>query len=426
LDTDDSQTLTKKTVLSDAKTVHDADAGSTLSYDCLNKEEETVGLLSTENATRNSAILPPESGGKPIDFVGVPRARYAELDILGAGGMGEVFLARDEDIGREVAVKKLHQKSTASVNRFIREIRSLGSLEHPGIVPIHDVGMDEDGRLFFVMKRLDGETLAQVIDGLKRGLPGVTERMTYHERYRICQAILSVMSFAHAQGFLHRDLKPDNIMIGHHGEVVIVDWGLATKVGDEQSAQLDVGGEVLTTRAETASTPFVTQDGTIIGTPQYMSPEQAAGETKVMDHRSDLYSLATIFYELFTLKHPLDLEGKAVIPLLMAVVEAPPTLAYMHEEPVHGRIPSELAYFLDKGLKKDPAHRYQSAEEMSEEMQMVQSGNFCVVCPSTLVRRSLYAGLEKTSRSPLLMVPLLYGITGFSLFTMVYFFVAVL
>jgi serine/threonine protein kinase len=425
LGTDDSRTSVKNGEGTGTKTVQDADGVPTLLDDYLNKEEETVDLLSTETATRNSAILPPETGGKPVDFVGVPRARYAELDILGAGGMGEVFLARDEDIGREVAVKKLHQTSTTSVSRFIREIRSLGSLEHPGIVPIHDVGLDEDGRLFFVMKRLAGETLAQVIDGLKRGLPGVTERMTYHERYRICQAMLSVMGFAHAQGFLHRDLKPDNIMIGHHGEVVIVDWGLATKTGEKDAAELDVGGEVLATVAETA-TPFTTQDGTILGTPQYMSPEQAAGETKVMDHRSDLYSLATIFYELFTLKHPLDLEGKAVIPILMAVVEAPPKLAYMHEEPVHGRIPSELAYFLDRGLKKDPAHRYQSCEEMSEELQKVQSGNFCVVCPSTLVRRSLYAGIEKTSRSPLVMVPLLYGIVGFSLFTMIYFFAAVL
>ncbi len=401
------------------------DAYVTEAYDSLSKNADEVSLISDEIPPRNSAILPPERAGAKIEFSGITRARYAELDILGAGGMGEVFLARDEDIGREVAVKKLHQKSTTSVNRFIREIRSLGSLEHPGIVPIHDVGLDEDGRLFFVMKRLEGETLAQIIDGLKRGLPGVTERMTYHERYRICQAMLSVMGFAHEQGFLHRDLKPDNIMLGDHGEVVIVDWGLATKVGDEKDLELDIGGEILTTLDE-KNAPFATQDGTVIGTPQYMSPEQASGETKLLDHRSDLYSLATIFYELFTLNHPLDLEGKAIIPLLMTVVETAPTMAYMHEDPVHGRIPSELAYFFDKGLKKDPTNRYQSATEMSEELQLVQSGNFCVVCPSTLVRRSLYAGLEQTSRSPLVMIPLVYGLAGFSLFTMVYFFVAVL
>jgi len=406
-------------------TLADHAVQETVDFDSLAASSAMRGLISDEIPSRNSAILPPENSDVDIEFNGSHRARYAELDMLGAGGMGEVFLARDEDIGREVAVKKLHQKTRASVNRFIREIRSLGSLEHPGIVPIHDVGLDEDGRLFFVMKRLEGETLADVIDALKRGVPPVVERMTFHERYRICQAILAVIGFAHEQGFLHRDLKPDNIMLGHHGEVVIVDWGLATKVGDERALELEVGGEVLKTLDEKAA-PFQTQDGSVIGTPHYMSPEQAAGETRLLDQRSDLYSLATIFYELFTLNHPLDLEGKPIIPLLMTVVEQAPTMAYMHEDPVHGRIPSELAYYLDKGLKKAPAERYQSASEMAQELKSVQSGNFCVVCPSTLVRRSLYAGLEQTSRSPLVAVPLVYGFLGFSLFSMIYFFVTVL
>jgi serine/threonine protein kinase len=192
------------------------------------------------------------------DFDGT---RYEILDRVGSGGMGSVYRARDRELDRKVALKVLSLPDPESAARMIREARVIARLEHPGIVPIHDVGRLPDGRVFYAMKLVVGERLDQLV---ARGelLPG---RLRAFER--ICEAV----AFAHARGVIHRDLKPENVMVGPFGEVLVMDWGLA--------------------RAGCAPTEA---HGAVLGTPGYMAPEQARGDVASVGERSDIYSLGAL------------------------------------------------------------------------------------------------------------------------------------
>jgi serine/threonine protein kinase len=193
--------------------------------------------------------------------------RYTILGELGRGGMGTVYAALDTELGREVALKISNVVSNALVERTVAsEARVLASLEHPGIVPVHDAGRLVDGRPFYVMKRVVGRTLTQELRQ-----PG-----NLGERLRVFERICETMAFAHARGILHRDLKPDNVMIGPFGEVMVLDWGVA---------------RVLEPAAGELSAPT-----TVYGTHGFMSPEQASGKT--VDARTDVYALGAILRAL--------------------------------------------------------------------------------------------------------------------------------
>ncbi len=186
--------------------------------------------------------------------------RYELREPIGRGGMGVVYRAFDRELSREVAVKVLHAHAPGAAARLLQEARILGRLEHPGILPIHDVGTLADGRLFYVMKLVRGERLDE---HAARGVP-LSDRLRLFDR--LCDAV----AFAHAQGVIQRDQKPENVMIGAFGEVLVLDWGVAT---------LRAGGLV--------------EPGAVIGTPGYMAPEQAEGSGRV-DERADVYALGAI------------------------------------------------------------------------------------------------------------------------------------
>jgi serine/threonine protein kinase len=212
---------------------------------------------------------------------------YRLLERVAAGGMGIVYKAEDEALGRCVALKVLGPEIAGAESdaRLAREARILAQLEHPGIVPVHDAGTLPDGRMFYVMKYVVGDPLR----AYSRRVTSLSDRLRTF--LRICDA----MAFAHARGFLHRDLKPDNIMVGPFGEVLVMDWGLAKIFCDESPAHLQFSEEQ--SLAESSSvTPAVpiTHNGAILGTPGYMSPEQSRGEMDRIDARSDVYSLGAI------------------------------------------------------------------------------------------------------------------------------------
>ncbi len=267
--------------------------------------------------------------------------RYAVDRQLGRGGMGEVLLAHDVRIGRELAIKLARRRGAepaaagtddsaddAVLQRLVREARIQGQLDHPAVVPVHDLGVRPDGALFFTMKRVRGVTLDQALAGLRRGDADAARRFT---RRRLLTAFLSVchaVEVAHAKGVVHRDLKPANIMLGDHGEVYVLDWGLAKLATDtDDDAAADLASSAVRPALPGDAGASLTVDGTFLGTPGYLPPEQAMGEP--IDHRADVYALGAVLFELLT-HHPLHRRGPAddVIAATLAGADARASLRF--------------------------------------------------------------------------------------------------
>jgi serine/threonine-protein kinase len=333
-------------------------------------------------------VLPTVSqapGGPGVWLAQTERERYQERDLLGAGGMGEVIAVTDHDIGRDVAMKRLRQGvgGDSGLARFVEEVRTVGRLEHPNIVPIHDVGVDSSGRFFFIMKKIDGEPLDAVISRLQAGDPDAHARYGFERRARVILDILDAVDFAHARGIIHRDIKPANVMIGRHGEVVLMDWGLAKEVG-KADIEVTLEGDEHADVAESQRVKL-THRGDLLGTPAYMSPEQARGEVERVDERSDIYALGVVFYELMTLEHYLG-DQPSVISTLRGVSEHTPTFPALVTSPHQRPVPAEFCHVINHAMAKDPAARYASAAAMSAAIQAALDGDFAVECHVTFVK----------------------------------------
>lgn len=230
------------------------------------------------------------------DFEGT---RYRILSKIAEGGMGTVFRAHDSSLDREVAIKVMDDslQDTQFAERMQQEAQVIARLEHPGIVPIHDVGILPDGRMFYAMKLVQGERL-DVFCQTARALP---------ERLRLFQKICEAVAFAHAQNIIHRDLKPANIMVGAFGEVLVMDWGLAKILGEEKASETRMAmpepGAAFQDKTDGGS-GLATQVGAVLGTPDYMAPEQARGENNRLDQRADVYALGAILQFVLTGSHP--------------------------------------------------------------------------------------------------------------------------
>ncbi len=294
-----------------------------------------------------------------------PRAseRYTRGKALGQGGMGTVLLAEDTALARTVAMKVLRLDSDENRLLLAREAGIAGRLEHPNIVPLYDAGVDADGHAFLTMRFVEGETLAAIIRRLVAGDAATHHQYNLPARCRIVLQLLSALELAHARGIIHRDIKPDNVMIGPFGEVFLVDWGIA-------------------------GPPEEAPPSEIVGTPRYMSPEQGAGSAP-LDLRSDLYSLSVLFYELLTLLHPLGELPESTGAKLEALARRTPTPA----EDVRARhqpvVPRALSLLVMKGLERDRAARWASAREMADAIDEFLAGNARVVCPHTAYARGL-------------------------------------
>ena len=277
--------------------------------------------------------------------------RYNLVRYLASGGMGSVWLAEDMVLKRRVALKVLHLAASADdlEVRLLREARILAGLEHPGIVPVHDTGTLEDGRVFYCMKYVEGQTLAQHV--ADKSLP---------YKLRLLERIAEPLDFAHARGFIHRDLKPDNVMIGGFGEVLVMDWGLA-KVG---VTSLEAGETEITTAVRPIENSLcVTGQGSVLGTRGYMSPEQARGDIEV-DHRSDIFSLGAILTFMLTGSVPGELPAAS------------------------GSVPRPLRAICEKAMAADPNARYQSAREMTVDTTHYLNGEPVNAHPEGLLERS--------------------------------------
>ncbi|MFZ5481063.1 MAG: WD40 repeat domain-containing serine/threonine protein kinase [Myxococcota bacterium] len=295
------------------------------------------------------------SGGAPVVVGAEAPGRYARRDEeLGVGGIGRVLVAFDNHLGREIAVKELLGEGSA-VGRFLREARVTAQLEHPNIVPVYELGRRADGTLYYTMKRVRGRTLAEALDDCA----DITARLRLLSHFvDTCQAI----AYAHSRGVVHRDIKPANIMVGEFGETVVLDWGLAKARGQRDLRGGDLAREIQLLR-ETAHAH--TLQGTMMGTPSYMSPEQARGEIDHIDERSDVWSLGAVLFEILTGVAPFN--GRTPLEILAKVVHEPP--------PNADEAPIELAKVAAKALRRDPAERYQSAKELADEIAAWQTGH---------------------------------------------------
>jgi eukaryotic-like serine/threonine-protein kinase len=234
---------------------------------------------------REGAALPDLTG-----------THYRLLEEVARGGMGVVYAAEDERLQRRIALKVLDGTSSQGdlATRLMREARVLAWLEHPGIVPVHDVGTLADGRVFYTMKFVEGQRLDQHLEAVS----------SVPDRLRIFLRICDAVAFAHTRGVLHRDLKPANVMVGPFGEVLVMDWGLAKIVAarvDPDATTQDMPGA---NQAKAPDTSVVTDHGRVMGTPGYMPPEQARGEVELLDQRSDIFSLGALLRFLLTQKLP--------------------------------------------------------------------------------------------------------------------------
>ncbi len=311
--------------------------------------------------------------------------RYKIRGEVARGGQGAVLRVWDEDLRRNLAMKVILGSGNAStgdtpnvdpktLGRFLEEAQVTGQLDHPGIVPVHELGLDSEGQVYFTMKLVKGETFKDVIEKVHRDEDGWTMTRTLGVLLKVCEA----MSYTHDKGVIHRDLKPANIMVGRFGEVYVMDWGLARVLGKEDAKDIRIKPDLLSSKSEvrterrnhasnTPDSPLYTMDGDVVGTPAYMSPEQAQGWVSEMGPPSDVYAVGAILYHLLAGHMPYlppsaNMNAYAIWNL---VQQGPPKSIAQ----IATTAPSELVAICEKAMAREPAERYSDMGGLASDLR---------------------------------------------------------
>ncbi len=318
-------------------------------------------------------------------------ARYTIRGEVGGGGMGKVLRVWDEDLHRNLAMKVVLREGgepkaghTGAVNsrllrRFIEEAQVTGQLDHPGIVAVHELGIDPEGGVYFTMTLVAGRDLEKIFELVRTEQEGWNQTRAVGVLLKVCEA----MAYAHSKRVIHRDIKPANVMVGRFGETYVMDWGLARVLGQKDSknirirASTEPSSRIVQTDIDDARdtgrvSALVTMDGDIVGTPAYMSPEQARGDLEVLGPATDVYSIGAILYHLLTGHSPYlppEKDRDALAVWTLARTHAP--------DPVLERSPDappELVAICDKAMARDPAQRYDGTMEVAEDLRAYLEG----------------------------------------------------
>jgi CRP-like cAMP-binding protein/tRNA A-37 threonylcarbamoyl transferase component Bud32 len=327
---------------------------------------EVTGLGSSSFLTRGTADGSPRdshpSGELAVQIMAQP-GRYHDTGRIGVGGMGEVHKVYDEVLQRQVAMKNLLPhlaSSSATTRRFLQEVLITAQLDHPSIVSVHDVGFHADGSAFFVMKLVRGENLAAQIRS-HHGHPLTSRQL---ERYlRIFLKVCEAVDFAHSRGVIHRDLKPSNVMVGPHGEVFVMDWGIALVLSDASAAQSPE--HVRASHVDLADDRDV-----ILGTAAYMAPEQARGELDQIDARTDIFALGGILYHILTNQPPHPGAELAVQISLAGQGDVTHPARVVRDR----HLPPRLCRIAMKALARRREDRYQSVAALAEDVEAFLRG----------------------------------------------------
>src|SRR5262245_53448610 len=317
-------------------------------------------------------------------------ARFDVQSLLGEGGMGSVFVAQDRGLGRIVALKRLregYEKNREALRRFILEAQIGAQLEHPNIVPLYSFEQSDGGAPAIAMQLLKGTTMHRNIHTAAAApnvAPDMRGEYSLKERVGMLIGVCEAIHFAHERGVIHRDLKPDNVMLGRYREVYVMDWGLARVTGShvdlatqnghtktseasDQSVEKDILGTLPTIahrEIPAPEPPTATRQGEVMGTPQYMPPEQALGMIDKVGPAADQYALAVMLQELATLK-PARSHTSTMEALSQAVLNHLEPPIDVDDHPVH----PALAAIVARGTRQDPAQRYATVQEMTNDIR---------------------------------------------------------
>ncbi|OGV51973.1 MAG: hypothetical protein A2X49_08900 [Lentisphaerae bacterium GWF2_52_8] len=333
------------------------------------QEKQPVGFIGSTDTFRlkREDIHPPD---QDIMLTSQPEDKYTPIETVGEGAMKAVIKMHDRDAARKIAMAvMLDAEDEDAYYRFLQEARITANLEHPNIVPVHDIGLDREGHLYFTMKLVGGESLGKIIERLASGDKNYRAGYSLHQLLIIFRKVCDAISFAHARGVIHLDLKPDNIQVGPFGEVLVLDWGLSRFIGDsEESASIPRHSSQKKTVRQ--SGVELTLDGIAKGTPGYMAPEQAAGRNREKDHRTDLYALGAILYTILTWKWPI--EGNDIQKMLKDTIKGK-IVSPKNRAP--GRIiPLALEAVVMKAMALEPDARYQSASALAKDIDAYMGG----------------------------------------------------
>ncbi|MGE0432902.1 MAG: tetratricopeptide repeat protein [Planctomycetota bacterium] len=317
----------------------------------------------TQRGTRTGRLpRPSRSPGAASSAEG----KFRLLNELGRGGMGSVRLAEDPALGRELAVKFLLDAAGSASAQFVEEAQITAQLQHPNIVPVYELGTDASGKPWLAMKRIEGESLASLIKTWKTRDRGALQPEQLNAILGIFAKVCDAVAFAHNRGVVHRDLKPDNIMVGTFGEVLVVDWGLAKPMADPDRPA-SAARPVRSTRR--ISDRHLTLDGDVFGTPAFMAPEQADGRTDEIDERSDIFSLGGVLYQMLTFAPPYTGTSTADTVAKAARHQLVPPRT---RNAARG-IPKELQAIVLKAMAADADDRYQTVGELQADLAAWQS-----------------------------------------------------